>query len=795
MKKWMAFAVLVLGLSVLTSGGVRPEGAEAYNRGVHQTITKYARQLWSNAEILQHADWIDAGASNEDLKDHVWDYYGTNGECITITHFWDPDNGIGDIMHTAFCNGQNAAWKAQILWGMALGEYHSGDKDQAYEYLGHIAHLLADMTVPAHAHDDSHVYDDTFDDEYMNWGNSCSPPTEQGNECLSYDELNGLIAAGPVEVPDGPVLPLYWLFYTTAQIGDFYASDDDYGDSNDPYFNPPLVNFSALEDIPEFNDPSKVDGCDWEEEGSLCKTYMEIIRRNSYFHSIPAVAALYKLFEETAKQQAELTVVIDSIQQLQGHGDDPDYFVRVGIGGFWFRNEGVQAEDTGYDPIYPGWAFAQNVGLTGATTVEIELWDDDGGNDDFSDIDPRDDDRGLALTVNLNMCVAGEAGAVSGDLGGNCGDQLISEGAEADASRIWFHIIAPNAPPVAEAGPVQTVDEGDLVTLNGSFTDPNVEDTHTFLWHLQSSSGANCVDVPDATTQSISFTPIDDCIYTFTFSVTDNHGAEDSDMVVVTAENVPPVAGIDSITDETGARIGVDVPVALVGLEVDLAGSFTDVGTVDTHSAEINWGDGNTDTVFDAFGDCLGGVTGTLSDAHIYAAPGIYTITLNVMDDDGGVGTATTQIEVVDAAGAIAEVVESLAPLADAPDIQAAIDKLQGEQGGDASNGAIDKLEQGNPNAALEKIKQALGYLEAAEAADPSLDLTYDKGLLALAGKSVAVGAIEEAEAVAVKPNDLLKIQQAKDLVAQADALLAAHDYVGAVDKDQQAVREVQNIR
>jgi hypothetical protein len=55
--------------------------------------------------------------------------------------------------------------------------------------------------------------------------------------------------------------------------------------------------------------------------------------------------------------------------------------------------------------------------------------------------------------------------------------------------------------------------------------------------------------------------------------------------------------------------------------------------------------------------------------------------------------------------------------------------------------------------------------------------------VLALVGKSLAVGAIEGAEAVAFKPNDLLKIQQAEDLLARGDALLAAHDYVRAVDK------------
>jgi PKD repeat protein len=593
------------------------------------------------------------------------------------------------------------------------------------------------------------------------------------------------------------------LFYTTAQIGGFYASDDVPGNSDDPYFDPPLVDFSALEDVPEFNDPSKVDGCDYAEEGSMCKTYMEVIRRNSYFHSIRAVAALYKLFEETAKQQAELTVVIDRVVELECHDDlpigcesGPDYFVKLLIGDTWFRNEGDQVLNAA--DIAPGWAFARDVGLTGPAEVKIELWDEDEdpNPDDLSDIytDP-DEERALWLTIDLASCMAGADGAVSGDMGGACGVQLTSAGDDSDRSQIWFRILAPNAPPVADAGPDQTVDEGDLVTLSGSFTDPNAEDTHTFLWHLESSTNGQAV--PDATTQSLSFTTIDDGVYTFSFTVTDNHGAQGSDTVVVTAENVPPVASIDSLTDETGAEIGVDVPVALVGLEVDLAGSFTDVGTVDTHTADISWGDGNTDTDadFNAFNDCVGGVTGTLNATHIYADPGMYTITLNVTDDDTGVGTTTAQIEVVDAAGAIATVVESLTPLADEPKIQAAIDKLQGEQDGRASNGALDKLEQGNPNAALEKIKQALGYLEAAEAADPSLDLTYDKGLLALAGKSVAVGAIEEAEAVAFKPNDLLKIQQAKDLVAQGDALLAAHDYVGAVDKDQQAVRKVQNIR
>jgi hypothetical protein len=782
MKRWIAFAVVILGLSALTSGGVRPEGVAAYmtcyddGACVHESIAEHALDLYSNDEILANYGSIDYGVGDEDEEDLVWDH---TGACTTITHFWDADNGPDDEVTSVFCNGANAWQKARVLWGMALGEYHSGDLGTAYFYLGHVAHLLADMTVPAHAHEDMHPYADAYED----WMTS-------QRAALSQEERESLLDMGPVQIPDWAP-KLYWLFYTTNQVGDFDASDDYDGDSDDPLG---WADFSGL-----INDPE----CRSEDGFELGDCNLEVVRSNSYLHAIRATAALYKLFAEESKQQAALTVVIDTVNELECHDDlpigcesGPDYFVRVGIGGYWFRNEGLQVVNTA--DIAPGWAFAQNVGLTGTTTVEIELWDEDEdpNPDDPSDIDPRDDDRTLALTVDLAKCVAGEDGAVSGDVGGACGASLASAGEEDDRSQISFHIIAPNAPPTADAGPDQTVDENDVVTLSGSFTDPNVDDTHTFLWHLESSSGTNCVDVPDATMQTLTFAPIDDCVYTFTFTVTDNHGAQGSDTVVVTVVNVPPEANIDKITDELGAQIGVDVPVALVGLEVHLVGSFTDVGIVDTHTASLDWGDGEvyTQADFDSFTDCLGWAIGLLNATHVYAAPGTYTITLVVTDDDGGVGTATAQIEVVDAAGAIAEVVESLAPLADDPNIQAAIDKLQGENDGAASNGALDKLEQGNPNAALEKIKQAIGYLEAAEAADPSLDLTYDKGLLALAGKSVAVGAIAEAEAVAFKPNDLLKIQQAKGLVAEGDAMLAVPDYIGAVDKYQEAVRKVQNI-
>jgi hypothetical protein len=396
-------------------------------------------------------------------------------------------------------------------------------------------------------------------------------------------------------------------------------------------------------------------------------------------------------------------------------------------------------------------------------------------------------------------------GEITGDATGTAGVQLTSIGNDdsVDQSRIYVTVILPNVPPDVEVEDDKEADEGADVTLTGTFTDPNTDDSWTYEWEMVSNPNGQSIAtqtgsaVPN-TPIEFSFIPWDDGDYVFSLTVTDSYGASDTEEVVVTVLNVPPVASIDSLTDELGAEIGVDVPVALVGLEVNLEGSFTDDGYLDNHTANINWGDGSIDpeTAFNLFVDCTGWGLGYLHATHIYDTPGNYTITLEVTDDDGGVDTQTIPIEIVDASGAIEYVIESLEQHADHPDVQAALDKMQGENGGDASNGALDMLDQGNLNAALEKIKQALGYMEAAEAGDPSLDLTYDKGLLSLAAKSVAVGAIADATAVADTPSELLKIQEATNLVAEGDGLLVAPDpdYVGAVDKYQEAVRKVQGM-
>jgi hypothetical protein len=778
---------------------------------VHETLITNAMDLYQfPLEMENYVGNIRLGATHEDKYDLVDDEYGFAGSCVTQVHFWDADKGPDDpVDNTYNCEDIRNSWqKAQVIWGMALGQYRAGNKAAAYTYLGHVAHLLADQTVPAHAHEDAHPMGDIYE-EWMTDG----PQRAQ----LTPGEILMLQQEGPVVIPelpndksygpythDNPIGPLYYLFYSTSQVGDYFPSDTYGGDDGwNPAYGDWIGDLYADLNLPPLH-TDDLEGTD--DNGEI----LQDIRFYSYFYAIRSTAALFDLFWQEASRATALTVVIDRVDELDCHDGDEtycdsegDFYVEISIDGFWYRNEGEQTDNDGY--FDPGWAFGRDVGVTNtAVPVVIQLWEEDNwpNDDDPSAIDPNAvDRRDLDLWINLETGVITEQ--QEWIILGNCGDQLVSEGHPDtdDRSKIWYRILLPNIPPEVEVEDDKEANEGDDVTLTGSFTDPNTDDSWTYEWQMV--SNPNGQSIPGETGSALPNTPIeftfipwDDGDYVFSLTVTDSYGASDTEEVTVTVLNVPPVASIDSLADELGAEIGVDVPVALIGLEVNLEGSFTDAGYSDNHTANIYWGDGNSDpeTAFNLFVDSTGWQLGYLHDTHIYATPGNFTITLEVIDDDGGVDTQMIPIEIVDASGAIEYVMESLEQHADNPDIQAALDRMQGENGGAASNGALDMLEQGNLNAALEMIKQALEYMEAAEAADPNLDLIYDKGLLSLAAKSVTVGVIVDATAVADSQNKLLKIQESTALVAEGDVLLAIPNYVGAVDKYQEAVRKVQGI-
>ena len=70
---------------------------------------------------------------------------------------------------------------------------------------------------------------------------------------------------------------------------------------------------------------------------------------------------------------------------------------------------------------------------------------------------------------------------------------------------------------------------------------------------------------------------------------------------------------------------------------------FVDDGILDTHTATVNWGDGSAIEVADHLRSRRFRGAGA---THTYADDGVYTVTVTVTDDDGGVDTQQLQVTV-----------------------------------------------------------------------------------------------------------------------------------------------------
>ena len=187
-----------------------------------------------------------------------------------------------------------------------------------------------------------------------------------------------------------------------------------------------------------------------------------------------------------------------------------------------------------------------------------------------------------------------------------------------------------NVAPDVDAGADQGVDEGDTVTLSGSFSDVGSADTHTATIDWGDGSAVEAATL-DSVLNTISGSHVyaDNGAYTVTVTVSDDDGASMSDTLTVTVSNVAPVV-------DAGADQGVDE-----GDTVTLSGNFTDVGSADTHTATINWGDGST-----VEAATLDSVLKTISGSHVYADNGAYTVTVTVSDDDGASSSDTLTVTV-----------------------------------------------------------------------------------------------------------------------------------------------------
>jgi IgGFc binding protein/Putative Ig domain/PKD domain len=197
-----------------------------------------------------------------------------------------------------------------------------------------------------------------------------------------------------------------------------------------------------------------------------------------------------------------------------------------------------------------------------------------------------------------------------------------------------------NRPPAATVNGLSG-NEGQLLTLTGSFTDPDPQDTHTatVFWGDGAQSQASVSEANGAGTFSATHVYADNGTYTVAVEVSDG-----TDLVRPTA-----TAAVANVAPAVTAA-APPAPVQHTPWDVILA-TFTDpgftnaaAGTQETFTATIAWGDGSPDsagTVTVTQGSPGVLTQGSVAGRHTYAAAGDYTVRVTLTDDDGGAGQVT----------------------------------------------------------------------------------------------------------------------------------------------------------
>ena len=118
---------------------------------------------------------------------------------------------------------------------------------------------------------------------------------------------------------------------------------------------------------------------------------------------------------------------------------------------------------------------------------------------------------------------------------------------------------------------------------------------------------------------------------TIRMTVRDNHGGAATGLGEIRIHNVAPsnlqLAPLSSIDENSVARLQL---------------TFEDPGTLDTHQVFIDWGDGNAVETW-----AVEPGSRALSADHIYADNGLYTIRVQLADDDLGVVVRTLPVDVL----------------------------------------------------------------------------------------------------------------------------------------------------
>jgi len=261
-QAWPAYLAAAVLLAVACRQG------QAYDQTTHAWVVGYSfncfNQFRPDREPGTYISWIEAGARHEDDYDHVW-HYGQPD--VTGTHFWNADAGplarvilppSPNVFPNAYQKATGYGVTNGALWQQAKAYYAAGDKANAYERLGHICHLIADMSVPVHCHNTTHILGDYYED-FMEHNHALVLPF------MDASQLNQGLLPIPEEFNHEPGGPdyfdvLFYLMYTTNQRADYFGASADFLVTGNIYEPTGLVSYVGWDPpMGYYQDPDHVD--------------------------------------------------------------------------------------------------------------------------------------------------------------------------------------------------------------------------------------------------------------------------------------------------------------------------------------------------------------------------------------------------------------------------------------------------------------------------------------------------------------------------------------------------------